>query len=161
MYTIKIPNYLLWALDLSYVTALLRTTSTLKYFCFTPWFHPSWEGGWWGGYVVEGWGHIIFKQKLKLHDTSIKRIDFRIYFRDIWKMYLLVVEKNIFFNSDMSQVFGTLCCFSSRPFLKQLTSLVSADTLQLKFLGVKFLLIHSVNWNIFSGRFLSFLPNVN
>ena len=93
MYTIKIPNYLLWALDLSYVTALLRTTSTLKYFCFTPWFHPSWEGGWWGGYVVEGWGHRIFKQKLKLHDTSIKRIDFRIYFRDIWKMYLLVVEK--------------------------------------------------------------------
>ena len=29
----------------------------------------------------------------------------------------------------MSQVFGTLCCFSSTPFLKQLASHVSADTL--------------------------------
>ena len=31
----------------------------------------------------------------------------------------------------MSQVFGTLCCFSSRLFLKQLASHVSAATLHL------------------------------
>ena len=37
----------------------------------------------------------------------------------------------------MSQVFGTICCFS-RPFLKQLACHVSADTLQLKFSGMKF-----------------------
>ena len=49
----------------------------------------------------------------------------------------------------MSQVFGTPCCFSSRPFLKQLSSHVSADTLQLKFPGSKFFLIHSGNiWTI-------------
>ena len=36
----------------------------------------------------------------------------------------------------MFQVFGTLCCFSSRSFLKQLASHVSADTLQLKFQGI-------------------------
>ena len=35
----------------------------------------------------------------------------------------------------MWQVFG---CFSSRPFLKQLAAHVSADTLQLKFPGMKF-----------------------
>ena len=50
-------------------------------------------------------------------------------------MYLLSSEK-IFFNDNMSQVFGTLCCFS-RPFLKQLACHVSADTLQLKFSGMK------------------------
>ena len=38
----------------------------------------------------------------------------------------------------MSQVFGTLSCFSSRPFLKQLASHVSTNTLQLKFPGMKF-----------------------
>ena len=42
----------------------------------------------------------------------------------------------------MSQVFGTLCCFSSTPFLKQLASHVSAAMLQLKFPGMKFFLIH-------------------
>ena len=48
-------------------------------------------------------------------------------------------------NGEMSQVFGTLCCFSSRPFLKQLASHVSADTLQLKFTGMKLFLIHPGN----------------
>ena len=38
----------------------------------------------------------------------------------------------------MAQVFGTLCCFSSKPFLKQLASHVSAAMLQLKFPGMKF-----------------------
>ena len=33
------------------------------------------------------------------------------------------------------------CCFSSKPFLKQLASDVSAATLQLKFPGMKFFLI--------------------
>ena len=32
----------------------------------------------------------------------------------------------MFFNGNMAQVFGTLCCFSSKPFLKQLASHVSA-----------------------------------
>ena len=54
-----------------------------------------------------------------------------------------------YFWYDMSQVFGTLCCFSSRTFLKQLASHVFADTLQLKFPGIKFFLIHPGNWNIF------------
>ena len=36
----------------------------------------------------------------------------------------------------MFQVFGTLCHFSSRSFLKQLASHISADTLQLKFQGI-------------------------
>ena len=45
----------------------------------------------------------------------------------------------------MSQVFGTFCCFFSRPFLKQLTSHVSADTLQLKFPSMKFFLIPPEN----------------
>ena len=35
-------------------------------------------------------------------------------------------------------LFGTLCSFSKRPFLKQLESHVSADTLQLKFPGMMF-----------------------
>ena len=35
--------------------------------------------------------------------------------------------------------------FSSRPFLKQLASHVSADTLQLKLQGMKFFLIHPRN----------------
>ena len=43
----------------------------------------------------------------------------------------------------MAQMFGTL------PFLKQLTSHVSATTLQLKFPGMKFFLIHHGHWNIF------------
>ena len=44
----------------------------------------------------------------------------------------------------MAQVFGTLetFCFSSKTFLKQLASLVFAATLQLKFPGMKFFLIH-------------------
>ena len=71
-------------------------------------------------------------------------------------MHLLSSEKNIFFNSDMSQVFGTLCCFSIRPFLKQLASHVSTDTLQLKFQGMKFYLIHPGNWNIFLEGFKVF-----
>ena len=52
-------------------------------------------------------------------------------------MHLLSSEK-IFFNGNMSQVLGTLCCFSSKPFLKQLASYVFVDTLQLKFLGMTF-----------------------
>ena len=42
----------------------------------------------------------------------------------------------------MLQVFGTLCCFPSRPLLKQLASYVSAATLQAKFPGMKLFLIH-------------------
>ena len=51
-------------------------------------------------------------------------------------MHLLSPEKNIFFNGDMLQVFGTLCFFS-RTFLKQLASHVSLDTLQMKVPGMK------------------------
>ena len=69
--------------------------------------------------------------------------------------------ENIFFNGNMSQVFGTLCCFSSRPFLKQLASHVSANTLQLKFRGMKFFLIHPRNWNIFWKVLKFFLHSVN
>ena len=50
----------------------------------------------------------------------------------------------------MAQVFGTLCGFSSKPFLKQLASHVSAAMLQLKFP-----LKH------FFGRFKSVLLGVN
>ena len=39
-------------------------------------------------------------------------------------------------------MFGTPYCFSSKPFLKQLASHVTAATLQLKFQGMKFFLIH-------------------
>ena len=81
-----------------------------------------------GGLILLG-GHVILK--LKLHNTSIKSIfgiTNLIYFRDIWKMHLLSSDK-IFFNGNMVQVFGTLCCFSSKPFLKQLASHFSAATL--------------------------------
>ena len=48
----------------------------------------------------------------------------------------------------MSQVFETLCCFS-RIFLKQFASPklapLSADTLQLKFTGIKLFLVHPEN----------------
>ena len=37
---------------------------------------------------------------------------------------------------------GTHCCFSSKPFWKQLASHVSAAALQLKFPGMKFFLIY-------------------
>ena len=57
--------------------------------------------------------------------------------------------KKYFFNGDMSQVFGRLCCFSSRLFLKQLASHASADNLRLKFRYMKFFLIHPGKWNIF------------
>ena len=63
-------------------------------------------------------------------------------------MHLLSSDKISFFNGNMAQVF-----FSSKPFLKQLASHVSAATLQLKFLGMKFFLIHPGHWNIFFGRF--------
>ena len=53
------------------------------------------------------------------------------------------------------------CCFSSRHFLKQLASHVSADTLQLKFLGMKFFLVHPGNLNIFVEGFKVFLRSVN
>ena len=56
--------------------------------------------------------------------------------------------KNIFFNGDMLQVFGTPCCFSSRPFSKQLAPHVSTDTLQLKFPGMTFFLFHPGNWKV-------------
>ena len=62
-----------------------------------------------------------------------------------WRYVASVWNTLLFFDGDMSQVFGTLCCFSSRPFSKQLVSHVSAYTLQLKFLGVKFFLIHPRN----------------
>ena len=61
-----------------------------------------------------------------------------------WKNYR-VFQTNV----AIWQVFGTLCYFSSRPFLKQIASHVSANTFQLKFLGMKFFLIHPENWNIF------------
>ena len=51
-------------------------------------------------------------------------------------MHLLSSDKISFFNGNMAQV-----CFSSKPFLKQLASHVSAATLQLKFKS-KFFLIH-------------------
>ena len=57
-------------------------------------------------------------------------------------MHLLSSDKIIFFNANMAQVFGTLCCFPSKPFLKQLASHVSVATLQLKFPGMKSFLIH-------------------
>ena len=46
-------------------------------------------------------------------------------------------EKIFFFNGDMLQVFETLWCISSSPFLKQLASHVSVDTLQLQFRGME------------------------
>ena len=58
-------------------------------------------------------------------------------------MHLLSSEK-IYFSM-------AICCkslehsVSSRPFLKQLASHVSADTLQMKFPGMKFFLIHPGN----------------
>ena len=48
----------------------------------------------------------------------------------------------------MVQVFGTLC-FSSKPFLKQRASHVSAAMLQLKFPCMNFFLIHPRHSNIF------------
>ena len=61
----------------------------------------------------------------------------------------------------MAQVFGTLCYFSSKPFLKQLVCYVSALTLQLKFPGMKFFLIQLGHWNIFFEGFKVFLRSVN
>ena len=40
----------------------------------------------------------------------------------------------------MAQVFGTLCCFTSKPFLKQLASHLSAAMLQLKFPGMNLII---------------------
>ena len=48
------------------------------------------------------------------------------------------------------------CSFSSGPFLKQLVSYVSADTLQLKFPGMKFFFIQPGNGNIFLEGFKFF-----
>ena len=48
------------------------------------------------------------------------------------------------------------CCFSSRPFLKQLASHISAHTLQLKFLGMTFFLIHPGDWSILFWKVLKF-----
>ena len=48
------------------------------------------------------------------------------------------------------------CCFSSKSFLKELTSRVSASTLQLKLLGMKFFLIHPGHLNIFLEGFKVF-----
>ena len=44
----------------------------------------------------------------------------------------------------MAQTFGTLCCFSSKPFLNQLASHVSARRYPLAEIprGMKFFLIH-------------------
>ena len=56
----------------------------------------------------------------------------------------------------MAQVFRTLCCFPSKPFLKQLASHVSAATLQLIFPGLKFFLIHPGHWNILLEGFQVF-----
>ena len=83
---------------------------------------------WWaGGGGGEGWvvwnfnigrGHVVLKLKLKLHNTSIKSIfgiANLIYISDIWKMHLF--WKN-FFNGDMWQVFGTLCCFFQQTFFE-------------------------------------------
>ena len=95
--------------------------------------------------VVEEGGHIILKQKLKLHNTNIKSIfgiNNLIYFRGIWKIHLLTVKLK-------------------QPFLKQLASHVSAAMLQLKFPCMKFFLIHPRHWNIFFGRLKSVLCSVN
>ena len=56
-------------------------------------------------------------------------------------MHLLSSDK-IFFNGYMAQVFGTICSFSSKPFLKQVASHVSAAMLLLKLPGMKFFLIY-------------------
>ena len=73
-------------------------------------------------------------------------------------MHLLSSDKIFFFNCNMVQVFGTLCCFCSKPFLKQLASYfccyASAEI-------PKFFLLHPRHWNIFFGRFKSFLHGVN
>ena len=45
-------------------------------------------------------------------------------------------------DGNMAHLLGTRCCFSSKPFWKQLAPHVSAATLQLKFPDMKFFLIH-------------------
>ena len=93
----------------------------------------------WGGRVkmlekslLGGGGrNCLFEVKLKLHNTSIKRIFGRtnlIHFRDIWKIHILSSEK-ISFSMAICCKCLEHCCFSRRPFLKQLASHVSADTL--------------------------------
>ena len=59
-------------------------------------------------------------------------------------MHLLSSEKNIVFNGDMLQVFGTLLFFQ-QIFFEATSSHVSADNLQLEFQGMKSFLIHSEN----------------
>ena len=60
-------------------------------------------------------------------------------------MHLLSSEK-ISFSMAICRKCLELLVFSSRPFLKQLASHDSADTLQLKFQGMKFFLIHPGNY---------------
>ena len=94
--------------------------------------------------------------KSKLYNTSIKSIfgiTKLIYFRDNWKMHLSCDKTS--FSMTICRKCLERCCFSSKPFLKQLT------TLQLKFPGMKFFLIHPGHWNTFFGRFSSFLRSVN
>ena len=108
-----------------------------------------------GGLILLG-GHVILK--LKLHNTSIKSIfgiTNLIYFRDIWKMHLLSSDKISFSMAIWCKCLEH-CCFSSKHFLKQVASHVSAATLQLKFPGMKFFLIHSWHWSIFCKVFKFF-----
>ena len=78
-----------------------------------------------------GGRNCLFEVKLKLHNTSIKKIFGRtnlIHFRDIWKIHILSSEK-ISFSMAICCKCLEHCCFSRRPFLKQLASHVSADTI--------------------------------
>ena len=68
-------------------------------------------GGNFVGWATEFWGKL--KEILKLHNASIKsisRITNLIYFRDIWKLHLLISEY-VFFNRAMTRVFEPLLFF--------------------------------------------------
>ena len=59
-----------------------------------------------------------------------------------------------------TSVWNTRCCFSSKPFLKQLASHVSTATLQLKLSGISFF-SSMLGIETFFGRFQSSLHSVN
>ena len=75
-------------------------------------------------------------------------------------MHLLSSDKISFSMTIWRKCLGH-CCFSSKPFLKQLAYYVSAPTLQMKFPGMKFFLIQPGHWNIFFEGFKVFLRSVN
>ena len=72
-------------------------------------------------------------------------------------MHLLMSDKLSFSMAiwHKTKVWNT-CCFSSKPFLKQLASHVSAATFHLKFPSMIVFLIHPGHWNIFSEGFKVF-----